>query len=111
LRSNPPLFSPSHADHWFSFISIDVKGCLGTTAKVDIQDRIAMRINLGIIFRLAFQARHADPGTFRAPDDVMRRTYGLTVVTKTWELYVMIAETDEGDDLKVKAYVSRQSIR
>ena len=88
-----------------------MKGCLGTTAKVDIQDRIAMRINLGIIFRLAFQLRHADPGTFRAPDDVMRRTYGLTVVTKTCELYVMIAEADEGDDLKVKAYVSRQSTR
>jgi len=35
----------------------------------------------------------------------------LTVVTKTWELYVMIAEADEGDDLKVKAYVSRQSTR
>ncbi len=70
-----------------------------------------MRMNLGIIFRLAFQLRHADPGTFRAPDDVMRRTYGLTVVTKTCELYVMIAEADEGDDLKVKAYVSRQSTR
>jgi len=69
-----------------------------------------MRINLGI-FRLAFQLRHADPGTFPAPDDVMRRTYGLIVVTKTWELYVMIAEADEGDDLKVKAYVSRQSTR
>ena len=108
------------AEHWFSFVSIDVKGCLGTIAMVDIQDRIAMRVNLGIIFRLASQARHADPRTFRPPDDVMRRTYGMTVMTKNWQLYVMIAETDddgeaggeaggvgenERDVLQVKSYV------
>jgi len=95
------------ADHWFSFISIDIKGCLGTVAKVDIQDRIAKRINLGIIFRLARQARHADPNTFRPPNDLMRRTYGLTVVTNTWQMYVMLAESNGDDDLLVDSYVSR----
>ncbi len=96
----------STSDHWFSYLSVDIKGCLGTMAKLEMQDRTAQRINLGIIFRLARQARHADSTSFRAPSDVMRGTYGLTVMTDSWRLSSMIAEVDEQDLLKERAYVS-----
>ncbi len=86
-----------------------------------------MRISLGITIRLATQAASVDPETYRPADEVMRKTYGLTIVTDTWNLYVMLAEKAqigerEGEemtnetmsqkkerlcqDLKVKAYVS-----
>ncbi len=51
-----------------------------------------MRISLGITFRLAMQALAADPAVYRAPDEVMRRTYGLIVISEKWDLYVMVAE-------------------
>ncbi len=86
-----------------------------------------MRISLGITIRLATQAASVDPETYRPADEVMRKTYGLTIVTDTWNLYVMVAEKAqigerEGEemtnekmsqkkerlcrDLKVKAYVN-----
>jgi len=89
-----PLTSPrltfpthSHSHHIPTMVSlpiIDLKGCLGTRAKVDIQDRISMRISLGITIRLATQAASVDPETYRPADEVMRKTYGLTIVTDTW---------------------------
>jgi len=82
-----------NSDHYLTFFSIDLKGCLGTSAKVQIQQKTMCRIALGLVRRLALQACHADPESYRESNDLMRRTYGLTVIDGAWSFGLMIAET------------------
>jgi len=113
-----------NSSHWFYYLSIDVKGCLGNHAKLVIQDRIALRISLAITLRLAKQALLADPDSYAPPSEVMRRAYGLTINAGVWTLYVVVAvaqgaQQGEGDveqearrerhrlGLDIASYVSR----
>ena len=53
-----------------------------------------MRILLGNINRLARQAIQAAPTEYRHGGDTMARVWGLTILTGTWSLFIMMASSE-----------------
>lgn len=93
------------AEHWFSYMFLELKGPNGNSGEARIQNFTACFVGLQILRTLAQLARDADTNSFREPTECMRRTYGLQTEGsgQVWRLVTMKAtddfyDLDSGDD-------------